>query len=85
MAPDVTRSEEWATKREPAEINVQARLCSNIRYHSVGELVTYRSALWVVKGLYFGSVRSGQRELFYILSETTASLPPVEDVDDAER
>jgi hypothetical protein len=56
----------------PIEINVQARLCNGTRYHSVGDLLSYRSGLWVVKGFYFGTA-AGERELYYILSEATAS------------
>jgi hypothetical protein len=53
------------------EISVQARLCNGARYHRVGDLLTYRSGLWMVKGFYFGSAPSGERELYYILSEAT--------------
>jgi hypothetical protein len=53
------------------EISVQARLCNGARYHRVGDLLTYRSGLWIVKGFYFGSAPSGERELYYILSEAT--------------
>lgn len=59
----------------PAEISVQARLCNGARYHSVGSLLTYRSSLWMVKGFFFGATPSGERELYYILSEATASSP----------
>lgn len=54
------------------EISIQARLCNSARYHGVGDLVTYRSGVWVVKGYYFGPAQSGERELYYILSEATA-------------
>jgi len=58
---------------QPLEISIQARLCNSARYHSVGDLLTYRSGVWVVKGFYFGPAHSGERELYYILSEATAS------------
>ena len=57
----------------PAEISIQARLCNGSRYHGVGDLLTYRSELWVVKGFYFGTAPSGERELYYILAEATAA------------
>jgi hypothetical protein len=56
---------------QPSEISVQARLCNGARYHSVGDLLTYRSGLWLVKGFFFGATQSGERELYYILSEAT--------------
>ena len=56
---------------DAVEISVQARLCNGARYHRVGDLLTYRSGLWIVKGFYFGSAPSGERELYYILSEAT--------------
>jgi hypothetical protein len=59
--------------QQPIEISIQARLCNGARYHSVGDLLTYRSGLWLVKGFYFGTMPSGERELYYILSEATAS------------
>jgi len=59
--------------QQPTEISIQARLCNGARYHSVGDLLTYRSGLWMVKGFYFGTAQSGERELYYILSEATAS------------
>jgi hypothetical protein len=59
--------------QQPIEISVQARLCNGARYHSVGDLLTYRSGLWMVKGFYFGTTQSGERELYYIMSEATAS------------
>jgi hypothetical protein len=62
-----------STAARPVEISVQARLCNGSRYHSVGDLLTYRSGLWIVKGFYFGTSQSGERELYYILSEATAS------------
>jgi hypothetical protein len=58
--------------QQPIEINIQARLCNGARYHNVGDLLTYRSGLWMVKGFYFGTTQSGDRELYYILSEATA-------------
>ena len=58
---------------QPMEISIQARLCNGARYHIVGDLLTYRSGLWMVKGFYFGTTQSGERELYYILSEATAS------------
>jgi hypothetical protein len=62
-----------ARSQQSAEISIQARLCNGARYHSVGDLLTYRSGLWMVKGFYFGTAQSGERELYYILSEATAS------------
>ena len=62
--------------QQPAEISVQARLCNGARYHSVGDLLTYRSGLWMVKGFFFGATQTGERELYYILSEATASYRP---------
>jgi hypothetical protein len=59
--------------RRPVEISIQARFCNGARFHSVGDLLTYRSGLWIVKGLYFGTAQSGEREVYYILSEATAS------------
>lgn len=67
------------TKREPLEISVQARLCDGSRYHCVGDLITYHSALWMVKGLYIGTTRSDQSELYYILSETSPLFDQLED------
>ncbi len=58
---------------QSSEISVQARLCNGARYHSVGDLLTYRSGLWMVKGFFFGAAQSGERELYYILSDATAS------------
>ena len=63
-----------ATIRQAVEINIQARLCNGTQYHGVGDLVTYQSVVWTVKGWYFGSNRNGQRELYYILSEATAAI-----------
>jgi len=63
---------ESGRSHQPVEINVQARLCNGARYNGVGDLLTYRSALWMVKGFYFGTAQSGERELYYILSEATA-------------
>ena len=65
------------TKRRPLEISVRAQLCTGDRYHSVGDLLTYHSALWMVKGLYLGASRPGEPELYYILSETSPSLDQV--------
>jgi hypothetical protein len=59
--------------QQPIEISIQARMCNGARYHIVGDLLTYRSGLWMVKGFYFGTAPSGERELYYILSEATAS------------
>jgi hypothetical protein len=59
--------------REAEEISLQARLCNGSRYHAVGDLLTYRSGLWMVKGLFFGITSSGERELYYILAEATAT------------
>jgi hypothetical protein len=67
------------TKRPPVEINVQARLCNGAQYHGVGDLVTYQSVVWTVKGWYFGPTRNGQRELYYILTEATATIHQPED------
>lgn len=58
---------------QPMEISVQASLCNSARCHSVGDLLTYRSGLWMVKGFFFGATLSGERALYYILSEATAS------------
>lgn len=58
---------------EAFEISIQARMCNGSRYHSIGDLLTYRSGLWVVKGLFLGTTPSGERELYYILGEATAS------------
>jgi hypothetical protein len=66
----VTTSE---TVNEPQEISIQARLCNGSRLHQIGDLLTYRSGLWVVKGLFLGTTLSGERELYYILAEATAS------------
>ena len=68
-----------ATKRRALEINVPASTCDGGRYHTVGDLVTYRSALWMVKGLYIGTVRTGQSEVYYILSEASLSLEQLDD------
>jgi hypothetical protein len=65
--PDVTR-------RKPVEISVQARLCADGRYRSVGDPIPYRSVLWMVKGLYLVATRSGQSELYYILGEASPSF-----------
>ncbi len=62
------------TRRKPVEISVQARLCADSRYRGVGDLIPYRSALWLVKGMYLGATRSGQSELYYILGETSPSF-----------
>lgn len=64
-------TEEGNRGHHATEISVQARLCNGARYHRVGDLLTYRSGLWIVKGFYFGSAPSGERELYYILSEAT--------------
>lgn len=69
---------ESAVRRRPAEIRVRARLC-NGHYRRVGDLIPYRSALWVVKGLYLVVTRSGESELYYILGETSTFLDAVED------
>jgi hypothetical protein len=61
------------TPHTPMEISVQARFCNGNRYYAVGDLLTYRSGLWLVKGLFFGATQSGERELYYILSEATGS------------
>jgi hypothetical protein len=58
---------------EPAEISISARQCDGRRIHSVGDLLSYRSSLWMVKGLYVAKARSGDPELFYILSEISAN------------
>jgi len=67
---------------EPLEISVLARRCNDNGYHHVGDLVMYRSSLWMVKGLYFGATRTGDRELCYILSEVTRSPDGDGSVDD---
>lgn len=59
------------THHQPLEISIQARLCNSARYHRVGDLLTYRSGMWMVKGFYIGPAQAGERELYYILSEAT--------------
>lgn len=59
--------------RNQAEISIAARQCDGRRIHSVGDLITYRSGLWMVKGLYVAKARSGAPELFYILAEVSAN------------
>ncbi|HKV45492.1 MAG TPA: hypothetical protein VJT32_12605 [bacterium] len=59
--------------QEPQEVSIQARLCNGSRYHSVGDLLTYRSGLWMVKGFFLGANPSGERELYYILGGVTAA------------
>jgi len=66
--------------RRPPEITVQARLCDGGRPHCIGDLITYRSTLWMVKGLYLGATRAGQSELYYILSEAAPSFEQVEEI-----
>jgi hypothetical protein len=63
-------------KRKPAEISIQARLCANGRYRAVGELIPFRSALWMIKGVYVAVTQAGQSELYYILGEASASFDP---------
>lgn len=58
----------------PQEISVQARCCSRTRLHTVGDTLTFQSAIWTVKGLYFGATLSGDRELYYILA--ASAVPP---------
>jgi hypothetical protein len=60
---------------QPIEISVQARLCNGARFRGIGDLLTYRSGLWMVKGFYFGVTPAGEREVYYILSEATRSIP----------
>lgn len=62
-------------RKDLPEINVQARLCRGNRYYGVGDLITYHSAQWLVKGVYFGISRAGDRELYYILGATTQDAP----------
>ncbi len=69
------------TQRKPLEINVQASLCDGGKQHTIGDLITYRSTLWVVKGVYVAAARAGKSEVYYILGEATLSL---EQLDDAE-
>lgn len=57
----------------PLEISIPARSCNGPRYHTVGDLLTYRSARWTVKGFYLGATLSGEPELYYILGE--AAVP----------
>jgi len=68
------------SQHQPLEISIQARLCNSARYHSVGDLLTYRSGMWVVKGFYIGPAQAGERELYYILSEATPSAHGFESV-----
>jgi len=64
-----------AMRRPPMEISVQAQLCSNgSRFRNVGDLITYHSAVWLIKGLYFSAARSDEPELYYILSETSPAF-----------
>ncbi len=63
-----------AMRREPLEISVQAQLCNGSRFRNVGDLITYHSAVWVIKGLYFSAARSGEPELYYILCETSPAF-----------
>jgi hypothetical protein len=56
---------------QPLEISIPARLCNGSRYHSVGDMLTYKSGMWMVKGFYFGPTQSGERDLYYILSDAT--------------
>jgi len=58
----------------PQEICVQARWCSRTRLYTVGDVLLFQSAIWTVKGLYFGATLSGDRELYYILAES--AVPP---------
>ena len=58
----------------PQEITVQARWCSRTRLYTVGDVLMFQSAIWMVKGLYFGATLSGDRELYYILAES--AVPP---------
>jgi len=57
----------------PVEISVPARLCNGSRLHRVGDLITYRSGIWMVKGFYLGPTATGEFELYYILAEGTPS------------
>ena len=57
----------------PVEISVQARLCNGTRLHRVGDLITYRSGIWMVKGFYLGPTATGGFELYYSLAEATPS------------
>lgn len=66
--------EQVKAKRRPAEISVQARLCAGSRYRNVGDLIPFRSALWMVKGIYLVATRTGHSELYYILGETSSSF-----------
>lgn len=68
-----------ATRRRGIEINVPASACDGGRYHTVGDLLTYRSTLWMVKGVYIGTIRPGQSEVYYILSEASLSLEQLDD------
>jgi len=72
------REDEQATRPGatdgPQEISIQARWCSRTRVHTVGDVLMFQSAIWTVKGLYFGATPSGDRELYYILSES--AVPP---------
>jgi len=65
---------------EPVEISIPARQCGGTNYYHVGDFVVHGSAVWMVKGLYFGASQNGQRELYYIMSEATASFRSVEAV-----
>lgn len=60
---------------QPIEISVQARHCNGTRCHGIGDLLTYRSGLWMVKGFYFGASPAGEREVYYILSAATRGIP----------
>lgn len=56
------------------DLSVRAQTCAGNRTFWVGDLITYRAGLWVVKGVYVSGTRSGTPELYYILAEASPSL-----------
>ena len=73
LEPEIVRQQPERPTYEPVEISVQARLCTGSRLHRVGDLLTYRSGIWMVKGFYLGPTATGEFELHYILAEATPS------------
>lgn len=71
------------TQRRPLEINVQASVCDGGKHHTIGDLITYRSTLWVIKGVYVAPTRVGKSDVHYILGEASLSLEQLDDANDA--
>lgn len=70
-----------AARPRGQELSVRAHVCAGSRTFWVGDLISYRSGLWIIKGLFLSAGRTGAPEMYYILAEDSPSLDTDTGVD----